>query len=129
MRQNLILDLSLRVDNPSVTCSNVSYLTRQLDRFVVGLVAENGEEISGGVVSVTRLAGPERRRLLFCGWWPAGGYDVLGGQRCTRKQGIRSQRGPKHGFFEHVLDLFPERQDFLLEVRHTIFKRRTSPSF
>ena len=48
MRQNLILDLSLRVDNPSVTCSNISYLTRQLDRFVAGSVAENGEEVFGG---------------------------------------------------------------------------------
>ena len=65
MRHNLILDLSLRVDNPSVTCSNVSYLTRQLDRFVAGSVAENGEEVSGGVVSVTRLADPERHRLFF----------------------------------------------------------------
>ena len=80
MSQNLILDLSLRVDNISVTCSNVSYLTRQLDRFVAGSVAENGEEVSGEVVSVTRLADPEHHRLLFCGWWPAGRYDVLGGQ-------------------------------------------------
>ena len=56
MSQNLILDLSLRVDNISVTCSNVSYLTRQLDRFVAGSVAENSEEVSGGVISLTRLA-------------------------------------------------------------------------
>ena len=41
-------------------------------------MAENGEEVSGGVVSVTRLADPERHRLLFCRWWPAGEYDVLG---------------------------------------------------
>ena len=32
MRQDLILDLSLRVDSPSVTGSNIDYLTRQLDR-------------------------------------------------------------------------------------------------
>ena len=53
---------------------------------------------------MARLADPERHCLLFGGCWPAGGDDVWGRQRRTRKSGIRSQKGSKYGFLEHILD-------------------------
>ena len=44
--------------------------------FDAGSVAENGQEVSGAIVSGTRLADTERHGLLLYGWWSAGGDDV-----------------------------------------------------
>ena len=53
---------------------------------------------------MARLADPERHCLLLGGCWPASGDDVWGRQRRTRNLGIRSQKGSKYGFLEHILD-------------------------